>query len=176
MDGNFRELIELQGNEKLGWSPWIIGMAGTGSPGTRNRNFRERGGSDQVGFMNTNLARELTEARVGPCGIYEWSVVKYQGSRSDPPHRVVYVGSTCRFECRPMQNRIVAYASNGNHKKDLINGALRREWELWVRFKNARNEDEAKDMENALLERYNYPWNVRHNGVRPILTSAVKWE
>ncbi|XP_044181607.1 uncharacterized protein LOC122962524 [Acropora millepora] len=182
MDGNFRELRALQGDEGLRWSPWIIGMANASTPGTQDRKFIPRGGSNQVGYRNSNLANELQQAGVTCCGIYEWSAVKYefyQDGRSRSSRRVVYVGSTCRRnhqECQPMQNRIVAYTSTGNHKKDLINAALERGWELWVRFKNATDEDQAKAMENALLGRYNYAWNIRNNGVRPILSRAVKWE
>ena len=181
MDGNFRELNEaLQGDDELGWSYWIIGMANGETPGTQNRRFRRRRGPNQVGHRNPNLADELQQAGVTPCGIYEWSAVKYEfhpDGRSRSSLRVVYVGSTCRRDhqqCQPMQNRIVAYTSTGNHKKDLINAALERGWELWVRFKNATDEDQAKAMENALLGRYNYAWNIRNNGVRPIL--SIKWE
>ena len=178
MDGNFRELSVLQGNEELGWSPWIIGMANSETPGKQNRDFRRRG-TNQVGYRNSNLADELQQAGVTCCGIYEWSAVKYefyQDGRSRSSRRVVYVGSSCRGNhvCLPMRNRIVAYTSTGNHKRDLINAALERGWELWVRFKNATDENEAKAMENALLRRYNYAWNIRNNGVRPIL--SFKWE
>ena len=179
MDGNFRELNEaLQGDDELGWSYWIIGMANGETPGTQNRHFRRRRGQNQVGYRNSNLAYELQQAGVTFCGIYEWSAVKYvyQDGRLRSSRRVVYVGSTCRpnGECQLMQSRIVAYTSTGNHKKDLINAALERGWELWVRFKNATDDDEAKDMENALLGSYNYAWNIRNNGVRPIL--SLKWE
>ena len=132
-----------------------------------------------MGFRNSNLANELQQAGATRCGIYEWCAVKYvhRDGRLRKSRRVVYVGSTCRRnhqECQRMRDRIVAYASTGNHKKDLINAALERGWELWVRFKNATDEDQAKDMENALLGRYNYAWNIRNNGVRPIL--SIKWE
>lgn len=179
MDGNFRELSTLQGYEEFGWSDWFIGMAST--PGRQTGNFIPRG-ANQVGFKNSSLAHELQQAGVSFCGIYEWSAVKYEfypDGRSRPSLRVVYVGSTCRRnhqQCQPMQNRIVAYTSTGNHKKDLINAALERGWELWVRFKNATDEDQAKAMENALLGRYNYAWNIRNNGVRPILSRAEKCE
>ena len=178
MDGNFRELNALQGDERFGWSPWIIGMANGETPGTLRNFGRRRRGPNQVGYRNSNLADALQEAGAARCGIYEWRAVKYvyQDGRVRSSRRVVYVGSTCRrdHECKPMQRRIVAYTRTGNHKEDLINAALERGWELWVRFKNASDEDQAKAMENALLRKYNYAWNVRNNGVRPIL--SFKWE
>lgn len=61
--------------------------------------------------------------------------------------------------------------------KDLINEALERGYEFWVRVKivtgcHPYKEDAevAEDMENKLLDRYDYAWNVRRNGrVRNIL-------
>lgn len=187
MDLKFRERCELQGHEALDWSDWIIAMAPTTrSPGTQNINFKKRRGTGQEGYRNKDLANELAQARVGCCGIYEWCAVKYvsdQDGRSYASHSVVYVGCTCRRRrgrfgpraFQAMQERIVAYTKGGNHKKDLINDALRIGWELWVRFKPAENVDAAKSMENNLLRTYNYPWNVRNNGVRPILERADLW-
>ena len=51
-----------------------------------------------------------------------------------------------------------------NYKEDLINDALRRKYELWVRFKQARSAEEAQAWENALLAAYDYACNVRNNG------------
>lgn len=167
MDLKFRELSRLQGDEASGWSNWIIAMAPARLPGTQNRNFKKRQGSGQKGYRNENLDVELAEEGVGCCGIYEWRAVKYESyqGRNYPFRRVVYVGCTCRRRSgrfgprafQAMQERIVAYTKGGNHKKDLTNAALRSEWELWVRFKHAENEDAAKSMENNLLRKYNYP-------------------
>lgn len=77
--------------------------------------------------------------------------------------------------CPKMQNRIVDYTIHGNHKTKEINDALKRKCTLWVRFKPAEDEEEAKNMEDELLSRYNYAWNVRNNGVRPILAMAINW-
>lgn len=179
MDLKFRELSRLQGDEASGWSNWIIAMAPARYPATQERNFKKRQGSGQKGYRNEKLANELAQEGVSRCGIYELRAVQYvsyQG-RSYVSRRVVYVGCTCprpsglfgRRVCQAMQNRIVVYTKGGNHKKDLINAALGRGWELWVRFKQAENVDAAKSMENNLLRTYNYPWNIRNNGVRPIL-------
>ena len=51
----------------------------------------------------------------------------------------------------------------------MINEALRRGYTLEVRYKVANNEEDAKAQENELLEKYNYAWNIRNNGLRDIL-------
>ena len=61
-------------------------------------------------------------------------------------------------------SRIIRYCKYGNHKKDIINEALARGYELWVRVKRASSEREAQSMENALLRDYDYAWNKRLNG------------
>lgn len=147
---------------------------------------KPRRGTGQEGYRNKNLANELAEAGIGCCGIYEWRAVKYESyqGRSYTSRRVVYVGCTCRRRSLPfgphvfqrMQERIVAYTKGGNHKKDLINDALRSGWELWVRFKHAENEHAAKCMEHNLLRTYSYAWNIRNNGVRPIINYATLWQ
>ena len=102
------------------------------------------------------------------CGIYEWQA-RFDGQ----PNRVLYVGSTCRGKAGALRDRILEYCRNGSHKKDLINDALRRGYELWVRVKisQARHNcrKDAERMENELLAEYNYAWNIRNNAVRSIL-------
>ena len=65
-----------------------------------------------------------------------------------------------------MSERIREYCVNGSHKRDLINDALKKGYELWVRVKptgiNARAA--AERAENALLAKYDYVWNIRNNG------------
>ena len=52
------------------------------------------------------------------------------------------------------------YCKNGSHKQDLINNALSKGYELWVRVKivEGRNpsRENAEAMENALFNRYDY--------------------
>ena len=136
----------------------------------RVRNLKTR--LNHQGYRNTNIADELCEendnvARL--CGIYEWRATRSYGS--DPT--VVYVGSTCARNggpCTRMKNRIVSYCKDGNHKSDLINAALSRGYELWVRFMPTGSEKEARKMEDALLEKYDYAWNEKKNGkIRNIL-------
>ena len=95
------------------------------------------------------------------CGIYEW-----RATRQDQPNRVVYVGSTCT-RCghyEPLQSRILGYCSHGNHKAALINDALTKGYTLEVRYKQACNEPQARNLENEPLDMYDYAWNKRRNG------------
>ena len=120
----------------------------------------------QEGYMWSNIRNELNGvARL--CGIYEFQV------RGTLPGQlqsaVVYVGSTCPRgaddgACRLLKNRIINYCRHGNHKADLINDALRRGYQLWVRYKQAGSAEEAQAWENELLTAYDYAWNVRNNG------------
>ena len=117
----------------------------------------------QVGSMWSGM-RNAFRGEAGQCGIYEW-----QARREDQPNRVVYVGSTCRGKPEALRDRILEYCTNGSHKARLINLALRRGYELRVRVKGAggyssRFEEEAEDMENDLLAKYNYAWKERMNG------------
>ena len=144
-----------------GWSYWIWAMAPSNTirKGTKPRRHGE------VGTMNPRILAALNE--VNPrvrirnlCGVYEWRATVAFGWEP----RVVYVGST-----RNLQNRIYGYCEKGNHKSALVDDALRRGYELWVRFKPAENEEQARRMENELLAMYNYAWNVRRNALRVIL-------
>lgn len=75
--------------------------------------------------------------------------------------------------CEKLRSRILGYCNHGNHKKDQINQALRRGYTLEVRYKKAKDENDAKKQENDLLNKYDYAWNKRcnggNNGIRDIL-------
>ena len=148
-----------------GWSGWKRAMV---PPQTevQNRYLQPRG-QNQVGYICSSIRNAFPD-EAEHCGIYEW-----QASRSAQPNRVVYVGSTCRGKAGALRDRILEYCRNGSHKKDLINDALRSGYELWVRVKisQARRNcrEDAERMENELLARYNYAWNIRNNAVRSIL-------
>lgn len=102
------------------------------------------------------------------CGIYEWQARKV-GSETKI---VVYIGST--FTAHPelsLRDKIKEYCTHGSHKADLINDALTKGYELWFRVKSAPDRQTAEDLENELLDRYDYAWNVRGNGeLRRILS------
>lgn len=144
-----------------GWSHWIWAMAPSN---TIRKGTSPRGQGE--GKMNPRILGDLN--KVNPrvrirnlCGVYEWRATMAFGRVP----RVVYVGST-----RNLQNRIYEYCEKGNHKSALIDDALRRGYELWVRFKPFENEEQARRMENDLLAKYNYAWNVRRNhALRSIL-------
>lgn len=170
MDRWFREFSDFGRDEKKQWSNWIWAMVPDKRQQTRNVEKRQ---NNHLGYRNADLDRELQRAYNGECGIYEFAVKREDGEIS-----VVYVGCTCiRNDSSPsLQDRIVDYTKHGNHKKNEINEALRRGYTLLVRFKPAQDRREAKRMENELLDKYNYAWNVRNNGVRPILAAAEEWK
>ena len=131
---------------------------------TRHGSYTEDRGPGQPGYMWSNIRNVLDEV-AGLCGIYEF---QFRGTLPGQS-AIVYVGSTCprgadRGLCRKLNSRIINYCRHGNHKEDLINDALRREYELWVRYKQARSAEEAQAWENKLLAAYDYEWNVRNNG------------
>ena len=152
----------LRENSRVRWSVWKRAMV---PPQTVGHNLQPRG-QNQVGFICSSITDDFPgEAQY--CGIYEC-----QARRSNQPNRVVYVGSTCRIKGGSLRDRIFEYCRNGFHKRDLINHALARGYELWFRFKitTARfNHADAERMENELLAMYNYAWNIRNNAVRSIL-------
>ena len=64
-----------------------------------------------------------------------------------------------------MPTRILVYCRDGSHNKHLINDALDKGYELWVRFKFTGNTKRgAEEEENDLLDKYDYAWNERRNG------------
>ena len=132
----------------------------------------ERRSAGQTGVMCINIRIALPD-EMRKCGIYEWQA---RGTFEDEPDEVVvYVGSTFRAKPGALRNRILEYCDDGSHKSAIMNKALQRGYELWVRVKTSgRNSDRcrktAENMENELLQRYNYAWNVRNNAIRDILT------
>ena len=139
---------------------------------TSHGSYTENRGPGQQRYMWSNIKNELDEV-AGFCGIYE---LQARGTLShNLQSAVVYVGSTCSRQadggvCHRLKNRIINYCKYGKHKAGLINDALSRGYELWVRYKQARSAEEAQTWENALLNRYDYAWNIRNNGtIRVIL-------
>lgn len=82
---------------------------------------------------------------------------------------MVYIGSTCTKNHGSLRTRIKKYCRDGSHKKDYINDALAKGYELEVRMKTAPDKKEAERLENELLDKYDYAWNERRNGIRKIL-------
>ena len=157
-----REISDFQEDER-GWTDWVKAMV---PPNAQGNNLQRRRGN-HIGFICKDIKTAFSnEARY--CGIYEWQAI---GTLRNQPDYVVYVGSTCRAKEGALRQRINEYCTNGSHKANLINDALNRGYELWVRVKvsDSNEEEDAENMENELLERYNYAWNVRNNAIRNIL-------
>ena len=134
-------------------------------------NGLEPRGEDQVGFMCKSIRTAFPD-EFKHCGIYEW---RAKGTLGNQPNYVIYVGSTCRGKPGALKRRILEYCTDGSHKEDLINEALGRGYELWVRVKTSEGRENAEEMENELLDEYDYAWNKRNNGrIRKILPRARK--
>ena len=151
----FREDSRLHSPQSENWSKWKTAMVPLYDRiNTVNRH------QNQVGFIWKYILNDGNLPEL--CGIYEWRAI-----RQDQPNRVVYVGSTCT-RCgnsyEPLQSRILGYCSHGNHKEALINDALTKGYTLEVRYKQAWNELQARNLENELLDMFNYAWNERRNG------------
>ena len=153
-----------------GWSSWEKAIV----PDQPLDDDCETRGHDQKGLMWKEIRNVLPDV-MRRCGIYEWQA---RGTFvGQPDEVVVYVGSTCRAKPGALRDRILEYCDDGSHKSAIINKALQRGYELWVRVKTSgrssdRSRKTAENMENELLERYDYAWNLRNNGktrIRQIL-------
>ena len=132
---------------------------------------RSRGLSGMKRTASNNFINDFPPGWMELCGIYEWKAVgTFRGQSGDV---LVYVGSTCRGEGKKgsLKQRVREYGNNGSHKRTLVNEALEKGYELWVRVKTSnQSRVRAEDMENRLLRTYDYPWNVRrNNAIRDIL-------
>ena len=170
MAANQRQPRERSHLQREGWSDWVQAMVpwvprAPGFPTGSN----PRG--DQPGLICSSNIQTALSSYARHCGIYEWQA---RGILPNQPNYVVYVGSTCRGKPGALKGRIQEYCRNGSHKSVLINDALWRGYELWVRVKIVEgsnpSKEKAQDMENALLNKYDYAWNTRINGqIRNIL-------
>ena len=159
MAANQRQAREHSRLPVAGWSNWEQAMV----PVFRSGVDVPRG-PNQAGFMRSNIRITFPD-KGRHCGIYEW---RAKGILSHQPNHVVYLGSTCRDKPGALRGRILEYCANGSHKSDFINDALRKRYELWVRVKTVEgrnpSRENAEDMENALLNKYDYAWDTRVNG------------
>ena len=129
---------------------------------TFRKDVEERG-PGQDGFMCSSIKTAFPD-QARHCGIYECGAKRPLLGQTKI--RVVYVGSTCRVKPGALKSRIQSYCRDGSHKEDLINAALLKGYELWVRVKptRANRKLNAERMENRLLAKYDYAWNERNNG------------
>lgn len=167
MARRLREESHLQSPESENWSEWILAIVPEANDNNRRGlQKRQRG---QPGYKTSRVETYLGE--IGEvCGIYEWRASRLP-RHGQAIHKVVYVGSTCPRQGNfpRLRSRILDYCIHGNHKKELINDALNRGYELSVRYKEAANVEEATGLENELLKKYNYAWNIRNNAIREVL-------
>ena len=147
-----------------GWSEWKRALV----PKDNKRNAIIKRGRNHKGFILENFVKGKKSREMDKhCGIYEWRAKRTK--RNQPTNRVVYLGSTCPQGRRcgaKLGSRIRGYLSHGNHLAKHMNNTLERGYELQVRYKKAKNQEDARKQERKLLKKYNYAWNKRGNGGR----------
>jgi hypothetical protein len=72
--------------------------------------------------------------------------------------RPVYVGETSN-EGR----RVASYARSGSHLSEIVDEHLRCGWTLWYRAQAAPTKAAAIAMQDRLLDRFGYDWNLQLN-------------
>ena len=72
--------------------------------------------------------------------------------------RIVYVGETLNEK-----KRVANYARSGSHLAKIIQDHLRDGWHLYYRARAADSKASAVQMQNNLLLKYNYDWNISLN-------------
>lgn len=73
--------------------------------------------------------------------------------------KIVYVGETISES-----KRIIAYASHGSHLAEIIERHLKQGWHLFYRAQTKNSKQEAVHMQNNLLAKFDYDWNIQLNG------------
>ena len=144
-----------------GWSDWVKAMvpqAALQPQFSTQRPNRWKQESEEILANAPGLYYDVGSGY----GIYEWQARKAESWKETKI--VVYIGSTSNARLESLRDRVQEYCRNGSHKADLINDALTNGYELWFRVKSAPDRQTAEDLENELLDRYDYAWNVRRNG------------
>jgi hypothetical protein len=86
----------------------------------------------------------------GPC-VYELGTGGPRGGNIE----YHYVGET---ECE--RRRILDYASHGSHLRAIIDWHLRKGWCLYYRAIACQSKREAKRIQDNLLSKHKYDWNI----------------
>ena len=73
--------------------------------------------------------------------------------------QIHYVGETASE-----RERIACYAKNGSHLAKIVNSHLRDGWTLYYRARCCQTKAAAKQMQDNLLRRFEYDWNILLNG------------
>ena len=155
MVGVTREENDLHGWYSHHWTGWVKAMVQN-----RGGDYVKKRKRGETGYMHRNIEAAFSGNVLNQCGIYEW---KARGTLDNQGDYVVYVGSTCRGR-GSLGQRIKEYCWDGSHKSHLINRALDQGYELWVRVRVLANKVDSEEMENKLLNKYDYAWNTRLNG------------
>jgi len=72
--------------------------------------------------------------------------------------REVYVGET-----KNEKKGLAAYAKHGSHLSKIIDADLRRGWTLWYHATALDTKEDAVAMQNRMLKRWRYDWNIQLN-------------
>jgi len=99
------------------------------------------------------------------------AVYEFQLRESGKTPMTVYIGSTCRERGdKSPRQRIQQYLQTGERKQEMIEDALNHGLEIWLRItQDTKSMDQANEIENEMLDKYEYAWNARRNwGVRRI--------
>ena len=70
----------------------------------------------------------------------------------------VYVGETSNE-----RKRVVAYASHGSHLANIIRSHLNDGWHLYYRGQSKTSKHQARHLQNTLLNKFEYDWNIQLN-------------
>lgn len=92
----------------------------------------------------------------GPC-CYELGTGGVRGGSI----QIHYVGETVNEKRRMCQ-----YGRNGSHLAEIIHSHLRDGWSLYYRAYCAETKEKAVEIQNRLLARHKYDWNLILNGDR----------
>lgn len=82
---------------------------------------------------------------------YELSIAGVRGGN----RKIVYVGETINEK-----KRLTAYAQYGSHLSEIIQQHLSDGWHLYYRARAAKDKKHAVEMQNALLAKFDYDWNI----------------
>lgn len=73
--------------------------------------------------------------------------------------RIVYVGETINE-----RRRVADYARSGSHLADIVARHLAQDWNLFYRARAHKSKAAARRMQDAMLKRWDYDWNLLLNG------------
>lgn len=85
---------------------------------------------------------------------YELSIAGSRGGN----RRIVYVGETANE-----RRRMVTYGRDGSHLASIIQTHLRNGWALWYRAQTMSSKEAAIAMQQRMLDRFQYDWNIQLN-------------